>query len=198
MSAFRVVTLRDGEVSPPTSGPTRRQLAAGGVAVTLLGLTSCTDDRRDEPSALPRLTRHPDHDLVVASLAAEQAHLDRVDAVRRKHRAVRAALAASASVHLSHVELLRGAVEGAGGDTGEDTGGSDATSTAPWPVPGTPARALSALSRSARDLYGEQVDVAMAAESGTFARLAAGMAASAAQQQRLLADLRPVRGGADR
>ncbi|HET6563626.1 MAG TPA: hypothetical protein VFG72_17285 [Marmoricola sp.] len=169
------------------AGPTRRQLAAGGVAVTLLGLTGCTEERPDEPAALPRLRRNPDHELVVASLAVEQRHLDRVRAVRRRHRSVRAALAASLAVHQAHVELLRGAVE--------DASGPEAAS---WSVPGKPERALDALAASARAAYREQVDIAMAAESGTFARLATGMAAAAAQQERFLTDLRPRSRGAAR
>lgn len=172
------------------AAPTRRQLTVGGVAVALLGLTGCTDDSAgsaDPPAALPRLRRNPDHDLVVASLAVEQAHLDRLTAVRRRHRPVRAALAASVAVHLSHVEVLRGAVE-------------DAPAPEPdsWPVPGAAARALAALATSARSAAREQADIAMAAESGTFARLAAGMAAAAAQQERFLVELRPRRPGADR
>jgi len=155
--------------------------------VTLLGLTGCTDDAPRQPAPLPELRRNPDHDLVVASLAVEQAHLDRLAAVRRRHRRVRAALAASVAVHLSHVEVLRGAVE--------DPAAPDPD---PWPVPGAPARALAALSASARSAAREQTDIAMAAESGTFARLAAGMAAAAAQQERFLAELRPGRAGADR
>jgi hypothetical protein len=157
------------------------------VAVTLLGLAGCTGEAPDQPAALPRLRRDPDHDLVVASLAVEQAHLDRLEAVRRRHRQVRSALAASAKVHLSHVEVLRGAVEDAA-----------APEPAPWPVPGAVARALAALAASARSAAREQTDIAMAAESGTLARLAAGMAAAAAQQERFIAELRPGRAGADR
>ena len=157
------------------------------MAATLLGLAGCTDVAPDRPAALPELQRDPDHDLVVASLAVEQAHLDRVAAVRRRHRRMRAALAASAAVHLSHVEVLRGAVEDAA-----------APEPAPWPVPVAPARALAALAASARNAAREQADIAMAAESGTFARLAAGMAAAAAQQERFLTELRPGRAGAAR
>ena len=187
MSAFRVVTLRSrpGTVVPPSAGPTRRQLAMGGVAVTLLGLTGCTDaaeDSADEPEALPRLRRNPDHDLIVAALAAEQTHLDRLRAVRREQRRIRAALVSSVTIHADHVELLRGAVEDPAAPEPE-----------PWPVPGSEERALVALAASAGATSREQVDIAMRAESGTFARLAAGMAAAAAQQERYLAELRPRR-----
>jgi hypothetical protein len=152
------------------------------MAVTLLGLTGCTEDPRDEPEALPRLRRNPDHDLVVASLAVEQTHLDRLRAVRRRHRRVGADLGPSVTVHADHVELLRGAVEDPAAPEPE-----------PWPVPATPERALAALAASARATSREQVDIAMRAESGTFARLTAGMAAAAAQQERFLAELRPRR-----
>jgi hypothetical protein len=169
--------------------------------VTLLGLTGCTGDTGDtdetddtdttrdidEREALPRLRRHPDHDLVVASLAVEQAHLDRLRAVSRRHRRVSAALASSVRVHLDHVELLRGAVE--------DAAASEAES---WSVPGTVGRAIAALATSALATSREQVDIAMAAESGTFARLAAGMAAAAAQQERFLTELRSRRPRAER
>jgi hypothetical protein len=168
-------------------GVTRRQLAAGGVAVTLLGLAGCTEELPDEPAMLPRLRRDPDHDLVVASLAVEQAHLERLAAVRRRHRPVRAALAASVAVHTSHVEVLRGAVDDAA-----------APEPAPWPVPLAAGRALTALAASARNASREQVDIAMAAESGTLARLVAGLAAAAAQQERFLAELRPRPAGGDR
>jgi hypothetical protein len=157
------------------------------VAVTLLGLTGCTDDPGDEPDALPRLRRNPDHDLVVASLAAEQTHLDRLRAVRLRHRRTGAALGPSVTVHLDHVDLLRGAVEDAA-----------APEPDPWTVPGTPERALAELAASARAAARKQEDIAMAAESGTFARLAAGMAAAAVQQERFLTGLRPRRSGADR
>jgi hypothetical protein len=189
MSAIGATAMRS-RVLAVVAAPTRRQLAVGGVAVTLLALTGCTDDTddsSDRSAALPRLRRNPDHDLVVASLAVEQEHLDRLTAVRRRHRPVRAALAASVAVHLSHVELLRRAVEDA-----------DAPEPAPWPVPGAAARALAALAASARSASAEQADIAMAAESGTFARLAAGMAAAAAQQERFLVELRPRRQRADR
>lgn len=169
------------------AGPTRRQLALGGVTVGLLGLTGCTDGSPEQPAALPRLRQDPDRDLVVASLAVEQAHLDRLTAVRRRHRQLRAALAASVAVHRSHVDVLRGAVEDAAAPGG-----------APWRVPAGVAPALAALAASARSASLEQADIAMAAESGTFARLAAGMAAAAAQQERFLAELRPRRAGADR
>lgn len=168
-------------------GPTRRQLAAGGVAVTLLSVTGCTEVSLDEPAALPRLRRNPDRDLVVASLAVEHAHLDRLRAVRRRHRQVRAALAGSEAVHLSHVELLRRAVEDAA-----------APELAGWLVPAAPQRALAALTASAGTASREQADIAMAAASGTLARLAAGMAAAAAQQERFLAGLRPRRPGGGR
>ncbi len=199
MSAPRVVALSRllgtavAESSAPvpgghrTVGPTRRQLAAGGVAVGLLGLAGCTDDSADEPEALPRLRRNPDHDLVVASLEVEQRHLDRLRAVRRRHRRIAAALAPAVAVHVDHIELLSGAVEDA-----------TAPPPGPWVVPGTPERAIAALTASARTTSREQVDIAMSAESGTFARLAAGMAAAAAQQERFLAGLRPRRPAADR
>jgi hypothetical protein len=187
MSAIRVVALRGrphGAAETAARGPTRRQLAAGGAAVTLLGLTGCTAEAPEEPAVLPRLRRNPDHDLVVASLAVEQAHLEQLVAVRRRHRKVRAALAASVAVHQSHVEVLRGAVEDAA-----------APEPAPWPAPDAAERALTALAASARNASREQSDIAMAAESGTLARLVAGMAAAAAQQERYLAELRPRRAG---
>jgi hypothetical protein len=189
MSAIRVVALRSrvgGTAATAGPGPTRRQLAAGGVAVTLLGLTGCTEDTLDEPAVLPRVRRNPDHDLVVASLALEQAHLDRLAAVGRRHRRVRPALRASVAVHASHVEVLRGAVEDAA-----------VPEAAPWPVPRATERALAALAASARNASREQSDIAMAAGSGTLARLVAGMAAAAAQQERFLAELRPRRAAGD-
>jgi hypothetical protein len=176
-------------------------VAAGGLAATLWGLAGCTDGSPDRPStaasaqpsssptdqpteALPRLRRNPDHDLVVASLAVELRHLDRLRAVRRRHRRFRGALAQPMAVHLAHVDVLRGAVADAPTPT-----------TEPWPVPRTPAAALAALVASARAVSREQVDVAMRARSGTFARLAAGMAAAAAQQEQTLGELGPRRGG---
>jgi hypothetical protein len=174
-------------------GPTRRQVAAGGLAVTLGGLTGCTDDSPADAAderrsgALPRLRENPDRDLVVASLAVEQRHLDRLRAVRRRHRRLRADLAAPVAVHAAHVELLRGAVD----DLPDPE-------PAPWSVPDTPVSALGALTASARTVWTEQVAVAMRARSGTFARLAAGMAAAAAQQEQVIRELRPRREGAGR
>jgi hypothetical protein len=166
-------------------------VAAGGLAMTLWGLTGCTDDSPDDPAgerpagALPRLRENPDRDLVVASLAVEQRHLDRLRAVRRRHRRLRADLAAPVAVHAAHVEMLRGAAD----DLPDPE-------PSPWSVPDTPARAVGALTASARAVWTEQVGVAMRARSGTFARLAAGMAAAAAQQEQAIGELRPGREGA--
>ena len=168
----------------PSPRPTRRQLVVGGVTVAVLGISGCTDASSPRVApALPRLRRDPDLDLVVASLAVEHDHLERLRAVGRRHRRVawlRRGLAGAVPVHAAHVELLQAAVEDAA-----------APETAPWPAPGSPGRALASLVASARTVSQEQADIAMAAESGTFARLAAGMAAAAAQQELVLAGLAP-------
>ena len=170
----------------------RRAFGTGvvGVAASTALLTAgCDPDVGIDLPGLPTIGSEPDHDRVVAGLRDEQAVLDAVARVRRRHRTLRSDLAATEAVHQSHVDLLGKAVDD--GEKGQGTDGSEG-SDAGSPgdrVPGNPAQAVAELIRLERGLAARHVATAMKSRSGTLARAVAAMSAAAAQQAVVLAPL---------
>jgi hypothetical protein len=166
---------------------TRRRAVTTGALGGLLLLSGCTGggaDREPDPSPTPRPPdRDPDLALVAEALRREQAAVALLVGTRRRHGSVRGALAPALQIHRAHVELLTGATDGG------------ALVPAPRPaVSGPLADLLGRLVRSERSLVERHTATAVAARSGTLARVLAGMAAAAAQQAVLLEELRSSRG----
>jgi hypothetical protein len=159
--------------------------SASLVALAVAGCTSSSSsgDAGDRPEP-PAVGEDPDRDLLLDALGAEESLHRLVTRVRRQHRALRDLLAGTERVHAAHVVLLSGAVQG------------DRESPAPerWVADG-PRQALTELRKAERALAGSHAGTAMAASSGTFARLMAGMSAAAAQQERVLSQASVPKGG---
>ncbi len=188
--------------SSPRRALSRRTALLGAVA---LGTAACTpysldrDQRPAEATAPPPAEEprtDPDVPLAAAVLAAEQALVDRVDATVAAHPRLERVLAATRDVHAAHVDLLADAAPGGGSpspsagpsadaSSSPSAGSSPATEEQP-PVPRDPARALRALARHEDELSLADKRSAFSAESGSFARVLASMAAAAAQQSAVL------------
>ncbi len=141
------------------------------------------DDAVSGPSSTPPAPKaeSPDVGLVVRALAREQALVELLTETGRRHRSLRRRLAPTLRVHIDHVELLRGAADLSGDPV-----------PPPDPVVGGPPRAMLArTARAERALVGQHTTAAVAARSGAFARVLAGMAAAAAQQAVLLDGIAP-------
>lgn len=171
-------------------GLSRRALLAGApAALAVLVTAGCDSDTGVSlpsiPGLAPEQQDNPDLPRVQDALAGEEAVLAAVQQVQRRQRTLRKALAATAAVHQSHVDLLRSAAE-------------DAASPSPSPsppvarVPRDPAAAVAALVRLERKLAADHVDTAMGSRSGVLARVVASMSAAAAQQAVVVGAL-PVR-----
>jgi hypothetical protein len=165
----------------------RRSLGYGSVA-TLVVLTGCGDPgsatsatpSSATPSATP--TTRTDEELLAAALHAEQSLADQLATSRQAQTAgpVGDRLLGASQLHQAHVRLLGEAGDGA-------SPGSNAVTPSPSPTTAIPpGAALAALARAERQLVGQHTAAAVAARSGTFARVLAGMAAAAAQQAVLL------------
>ena len=152
---------------------------AGLIATTALVTSGCDTDEPLDLPGLPTFGEEPDHDRVLAGLRDEQAVLDQVVGIRRRHRGLRRALAPTAAVHQAHVALLSRAVDGA----------EEPTGSGPGRVPADPAEAVAQLLRLERSLADQHVATAMRSRSGVLARVVASMAAAAAQQAVVLAPL---------
>ena len=162
-------------------------------ALTALVVAGCTGDgvpgAGSGPTATPgggTPTRPPvprDVALAAAVLRGEQAMLDRVAATARRHPRLADTVAGARSTHRAHVRLLREAVP---------DGAPSRTPARPFPpgqVPRRPGPALAALARAETRLSDEGQRNAVRAESGSFARVLASMAAASAQQAARLADV---------
>lgn len=166
----------DGE-----SRPSRRAVTSAGLGLAVLAtlsLAGCTDEDGVDLPGLPPLGEEqpePDRDLVLTALGHEQLVLDQVQRTRARHPGLRRALAGTAAVHRAHVELLTAAVEDPAAPPGRSR-----------PVPRSERAALAELAAAERALSGQHVTTAMAAASGVFARLVAGLSAAAAQQSAVL------------
>ena len=159
----------------------RRSFGSGLVAAaTALAASGCDTDTGFDLPGIPDAEEQPDHAQVLAGLQDEQAVLEQVRRVQRRHRAQRRPLAATVEVHEAHVELLARA---------------DQTSDAPAPrttvqrVPPDPSAAVDQLVRLERSLAAKHVETAMAFRSGVLARVVATMSAAASQQAVVLSAL---------
>ena len=186
---------------PSRSALTRRTalgvVAAGGAAV-LTGCTPSGIDRRPRKnaSAAPTPDADPDVALAATVLADEQAMLELITATVERHPALEARLATARDAHQAHVDLLTKAVPknarvspGASADTAPSVSPSVSPSpTGPPTVPARPPRAVAALANAEDRLALVGRRSAFAAQSGVFARVLAGMSASAAQHAVALGD----------
>lgn len=177
---------------------TRRATLAAAAGTVALA-TGCTPNAVNSPErrAARRRTPAPDPDVALAAtvLGDEQALIDRIDATVARHPQLAALLTDTRTAHEAHVDLLREAAPDDPGSAAED-----APSSSPDPSPSAgapqaedtdrpsrdPERALRDLARREDDLALVDKRSAFAAESGTFARVLASMAASAAQHAVLL------------
>jgi len=170
----------------------RRRAVGGAAALTALVVSGCTQDGASRtgsgPSATPRSETPtqgrvpPDVTLAAAVLRDEQTMLDQVAATARRHPGLAETVSGARSTHRAHVRLLRQAVP------------DGARPTPPRPfrpgqVPRRPGPALAALVRAETRLSADGQRNAVRAESGSFARVLASMAAASAQQAARLADV---------
>jgi hypothetical protein len=172
-------------------------VTAGGAAA-LTGCTPSGVDRRPRKnaSAAPTPDADPDVALAATVLADEQAMLDLITATVERHPALEARLATARDAHQAHVDLLTKAVPkdarvSPGASASADTSPSVSPSVSPTGPPTVPARRPRAVATlaDAEDrlaLVGRRS--AFAAQSGVFARVLAGMSASAAQHAVTLGD----------
>lgn len=174
---------------------------------------ACTPYTVEQPT-VPAPTRRPrgvDPDVALAAtvLADEQRMVELIDATVQEHPRLRDALAQAREVHRAHVELLNDAVPG-GATAAVSPAASPSVSpdvtVSPEESPEgstseSPGASSSAVPRRRRDALAALVDAedalalldkrsAFAAQSGAFARVLASMAAAAAQQAVLVAELR--------
>jgi hypothetical protein len=163
-------------------------LAATTAACTPYSFEGRQQRRRpEEASRSPRPQPPEDPDVVLAAtvLGDEQALLDRVEAVLRRHPRLERTLASARDGHRAHVELLAEAVP----DRTQPSAGPETGAAPPDRSSRVPRDARSAVRQLA--LAEERLSLAakrsaFAAESGSFARVLASMAAAAAQQAAVL------------
>ena len=188
----------------PSRSTLSRRTALGvvtaGSAVALAGCTPSGIDRRPRKnaSAAPTPDADPDVALAATVLADEQAMLDLIAATVARHPALEARLATARDAHQAHVDLLTKAVPKdarvlPGASPSEDTSPSDSQSVSPSPtgsptVPARRPRAVAAVAAAEDRLALVGRRSAFAAQSGGFARVLAGMSASAAQHAVALGD----------
>jgi hypothetical protein len=177
---------------PPRRTLTRRTalgVLTAGSAVALAGCTPSGIDRRPRKnaSAAPTPDADPDVALAATVLADEQAMLDLIAATVARHPGLEARLATARDSHQAHVDLLTKAVPkdarvSPGASPSTDTSPSASGSELPSPtVPARRPRAVAALADAEDRLALVGRRSAFAARSGVFARVLAGMSASAAQ-----------------
>ena len=145
----------------------------------------------------------PDVTLAAIALSEEQHLLDVVLATEQQHRSLRHALAAAKTAHEQHVRILTAAVPASVRPKAKASARASASASASKSskksskgtakqakpakphevhVPHHEGAALAAVARHEDQLAVSSKRNAFAAESGTFARLLASMAGSAAQQ----------------
>ncbi|MGZ5416217.1 MAG: hypothetical protein ACXWDI_03480 [Nocardioides sp.] len=184
----------------PSPSSSRRALSrrTALLGTLVVGTAACTpysfDDKQRDPDrpAAPVEQPEADPDVALAAtvLAAEQALVDRVDATLDAHPRLAALLAGTRATHAAHVDLLADAAPESpvpSPSTSPSTAMSETPEPEPAPrVPRNTAQALRALARHEDELSLEDKRSAFAAQSGSFARVLASMAASAAQQSAVL------------
>jgi hypothetical protein len=154
-----------------------------GSAAALAGCTPSGIDRRPgkNASAAPTPDADPDVALAATVLADEQAMLDLIAATLARHPGLEARLATARDSHQAHVDLLTQAVPS---DARVSPGASPSVPRSGLPsttVPARRPRAVAALADAEDRLALVGRRSAFAARSGVFARVLAGMSASAAQ-----------------
>jgi hypothetical protein len=177
---------------PPRPGLTRRTalgVLTAGSAAARAGCTPSGIDRRPSKnaSAAPTADADPDVALAATVLADEQAMLDLIAVTVARHPRLEARLATARDSHQAHVDLLTKAVPSdarvsPGASPSTDSSSSVSGAGLPSPtVPARPLRAVAALADAEDRLALVGRRSAFAARSGVFARVLAGMSASAAQ-----------------
>jgi hypothetical protein len=171
-------------------------VAAATAAVTG-GCTSGDGSQGEHPAAgspsassSPSATRpaNPDVALAARVLAAERQMLTRVTATVRRHRRLAPVLAGARTAHAAHVRLLASAVPA------HASASATPVPTSP-PVPVGRVAALRAVAHAESALGARHGGEAVAARSGSFARVLASMAAASAQQAALLTTVAAARPG---
>ena len=184
----------------PTPSSSRRALSrrTALLGTIVIGTAACTPyslddkqrdpDRSDAPVEQPKAD--PDVALAATVLAAEQALVDRVDATLDAHPRLARLLAGTRATHAAHVDLLADAAPESpvpSASSSPSPAVSETPEAEPAPrVPRDAAQALRALAALEDELSLEDKRSAFSAQSGSFARVLASMAASAAQQSALL------------
>lgn len=180
-----------------------RRSALVGLAVTGATAAGCTPYTVDQPAVslpTPSGPRGVDRDVLLAQrlLEPERAMLQLLDATVRRHARLAGLLTSGRTVHAAHVELLEEAVPAEPAASPSASPGSPAPTTSGPAAPAqevtVPRRARAAVAGIARAedrlaLLARRS--AFAAESGSFARVLASMAAAATQQGVLLRDEAP-------
>jgi hypothetical protein len=186
------------------------------VGAAAAATAACTPYTVEQPT-VPAPQRRPrgiDPDVALAAtvLADEQRMVDLIDATVEEHPRLREALALARDVHRTHVELLNDAVpEGATAAVSPAASPSVSPEVTPspdqsaeGPASETPGATSSPVPRRRRAALADLISAedalalldkrsAFAAQSGAFARVLASMAAAAAQQAVLIAELRSRR-----
>jgi hypothetical protein len=197
--------------SPSALGSTSlsRRAVLASVAVGLGGsLVACTTDeatgRGDVPQ--PASPEPPDPDLALAAEVRreEQDALDLIEATQQRHPDLTDALATAAEIHASHVALLADAADAGesaapvvpgtsadGGGTGSPSPSGSPSAEATPRVPANRRRAVRQVVQQEQELATRGRQHAFQAQSGAFARVLASMAAAAAQQAVVLAEVAP-------
>ena len=170
----------------------RRTAVGGAAALTALVVSGCTRDGASRTGSGPagsegsetptRSPVPPDVTLAAAVLRDEQSMLDQVAATARRHPGLAETVSGARSTHRAHVRLLRQAVP-------DGTRRTPPRPVRPGQVPRRPGPALAALVRAETRLSADGQRNAVRAESGSFARVLASMAAASAQQAARLADV---------
>lgn len=166
----------------------RRTVLAGLAGFAGAGLVGCTADgqsnppkRRPTPVAA---SADPDVALAAEALASQRQVLDLLQATRKRHHGLAARLAPAIAAHEAHADLLSHAVP---------KGVSASPSPTATATPGRHGVSRSRAQAMAKVVEAEQQLATVAkrqafrAESGSFARLLASMAAAAAQYAAVLA-----------
>lgn len=201
-----VLPISTSSVRPGDRGGvlSRRATLVGALAV---GTAACTPyslggdqqgSRTPAPAPHDEPRTDPDVALAAEVLGAEQAMIDLISATVVAHPRLGPALQAATAVHTAHVDLLAEAAppdtdaspSQAASDQASDPPFADPSEAAAGPddrgVPKDAARALLRLAHAEEDLSQADKTSAFSAESGSFARVLASMAAAAAQQSAVL------------
>ncbi|MGZ4535967.1 MAG: hypothetical protein ACXVXE_10505 [Nocardioidaceae bacterium] len=140
----------------------------------------------DRPTRRGTAGLDPDIALAATALDQEQAALDLVQATIRRHPRLRGLLADARRAHTAHVRILTDAVPKQARPHASPSPSASASASAGVHVAASPAHALRTVARHENRLALSGKTHAFSAQSGAFARLLAGIAASAAQQATFL------------